>query len=74
MSKLPLETRPLRLSPAMAEEVEALLKPLNGSQLKAAQDAVLKIYRSGAQMDHASWVAAYRQAVAATLKEQRAAA
>lgn len=73
MSKLPLETRPLRLAPALAETVEELLRPLSGKRLDAAQRAVLQVYRSGAQMDHGGWVAAYAAAIAAAAPDREVA-
>jgi hypothetical protein len=63
MSKLPLETRPLRLSPEVQKVVESKLAPLNGKDLKAAQDAVLGVYRSGHQMASEQWVNTYTSAI-----------
>lgn len=63
MSKLPLETRPLRLAPEVQKVVETKLAPLSGKDLKAAQDAVLGVYRSGQQMPSEHWVTAYSNAI-----------
>jgi hypothetical protein len=63
MSKLPLETRPLRLAPEVQKVVESKLAPLSGKELKSAQDAVLGVYRSGQQMDSGSWVTAFSKAI-----------
>lgn len=63
MSKLPLETRPLRLAPEVQKVVESKLAPLSGKDLKSAQDAVLGVYRSGQQMDSGKWVDAYTHAI-----------
>lgn len=67
MSKLPLETRPLRLAPEVQKVVESKLASLNGKELKVAQDAVLNVYRSGQQMASGQWVDAYSQAIDAAI-------
>jgi hypothetical protein len=63
MSKLPMESRPLRMVPEVAQAVEQRLAPLKGDELKAAQTAVLKVYQSGQQMPAEQWVRAYDQAI-----------
>ena len=63
MSKLPLETRPLRMAPDVAKVVEEKLRPLTGKTLEAAQQAVLSVYRSGIVQSHEQWVAAYQDAI-----------
>ena len=63
MSKLPLETRPLRLAPEVQKVVETRLNALNGKDLKAAQEAVLKVYHSGKQMPSTHWVEEYNSAI-----------
>ena len=70
MSKLPLETRPLRLAPDVAKVVEERLKPLSGKTLEAAQQAVLKVYKSGTIQSHEKWVAAYQDAIAGALDKK----
>jgi hypothetical protein len=69
MSKLPMESRPLRLAPEVAKVVERRLQPLTGKKLEAAQDAVLKVYQSGQQMALDQWVQTYDQAISAAVKE-----
>lgn len=68
MSKLPMESRPLRLAPEVAKVVEAQLKPLQGKNLEAAQEAVLKVYQSGQQMASDQWVKTYGQAIQSAVK------
>lgn len=70
MSKIPMESRPLRLAPEIAQAVEAKLAPLNGKRLEAAQDAVLKLYQSGAQMPQQQWVEKYDQAIKSAVQEK----
>lgn len=74
MSKLPLETRPLRLAPDIAAAVEEMLHSLSGKKLEAAQEAVLKVYQSRAQMDHVAWLRTYREAIAEAIRDRREAA
>lgn len=74
MSKLPLETRPLRLPPDVARVVERLLNPLSGKKLELAQAAVLTVYTSGRQMACEQWVLAYTEAIQAAIGGQQAAA
>lgn len=66
-SKLPMESRPLRLTPEIARVVESRLQPLKGEKLAAAQDAVLKVYQSGEQMASEQWVQRYDQAIASAV-------
>lgn len=72
MSKLPMESRPLRLAPEVARIVERLLAPLTGKKLEAAQAAILVVYQSGKQMSLDQWIEAYEQAI--TSSGQREAA
>jgi hypothetical protein len=74
MSKLPMESRPLRLAPEVARLVEKQLAPLNGRKLEAAQEAILKVYQSGQQMTSEQWCHAYEQAIITALGGQQAAA
>lgn len=74
MSKLPMESRPLRLAPEVTRAVEQALAPLTGKKLEAAQEAVLGVYRSGQQMTIEQWVATYESAVARAIGAERAAA
>lgn len=69
MTKLPMESRPLRLAPDVAKIVEDRLRPLNGKKLEAAQEAVLKVYHSGNQMAHDQWVAEYTQAIKSAVED-----
>lgn len=69
MSKLPLETRPLRLAPEVQKVVESKLAPLTGKDLKSAQDAILGVYRSGQQMPSEHWVAAYSTAIDSAIEK-----
>lgn len=69
MSKLPLETRPIRIAPLVAAHLEEQLKPLSGSALKAAQDAILEVFHSGQQLAHGDWIAAYDRALAQAAKK-----
>lgn len=73
MSKLPMETRPLRLSPEVARAVEKALAPLTGKRLEQAQAAILKVYQSGQQMTSEQWVARYEDAIASTGQREQAA-
>lgn len=70
MSKLPMESRPLRLSPEVARTVEKALAPLNGKRLEAAQDAVLKVYQSGMQQPHEQWMKEYSKAIETAANEK----
>jgi hypothetical protein len=72
MSKLPMESRPLRLAPEVARVVEKALAPLEGETLEAARAAILKVYQSGQQMTSEQWCLAYDEAIASavTLHEQ----
>lgn len=73
MSKLPLESRPLRLAPEVARVVEKALAPLSGKKLEQAQAAVLAVYRSGQQMACDQWVEAYIQAIQSAATQRDAA-
>lgn len=74
MSKLPMESRPLRLAPEVARVVEKALAPLNGKTLERAQAAVLKVYQSGQQMTSEQWSETYSEAIATAANGQREAA
>lgn len=74
MSKLPMESRPLRLSPEVARVVEKALAPLNGKPLERAQAAILKVYQSGKQMTSEQWVATYSDAIADATGQREATA
>lgn len=74
MSKLPMESRPLRLSPEVARAVEKHLAPLNGKNLEKAQAAILAVYQSGRQMTCEQWVEAYEDAIITALGGTREAA
>lgn len=74
MSKLPMESRPLRLAPEVSRAVEAALAPLDGKKLEQAQDAVLRVYRSGQQMSIEQWVDAFTSAIATVTGGKREAA
>lgn len=69
MSKLPMESRPLRLAPMIAKLIEDRLRPLSGKKLEAAQAAILTVYRSGKQGSHDEWVTWYLGAVNDAVKE-----
>lgn len=69
MSKLPMVTVPMRLSPEVQKIVERSLQPLNGKKLEAAQAAVLKVYHSGQQMAHEQWLQRYDQAIKSAVAE-----
>lgn len=73
MSKLPMESRPLKLAPEVTRAVEELLKPLTGKKLESAQAAVLAVYQSRQQMTLEQWVAAYSNAIQAAIGAQAAA-
>jgi hypothetical protein len=73
MSKLPMESRPLRLAP----EVRAWSRsagPAERQEARAAQAAVLKVYQSGQQMTSEQWVEAYERPSSAAVGGERAAA
>jgi hypothetical protein len=74
MSKLPMESRPLRLSPEVAKHVEHALAPLSGKKLEVAQAAVIAVYQSGRQMTSEQWVVAYEEAIITALGGTREAA
>lgn len=74
MSKMPMESRPLRLAPEVQRAVEKALAPLTGKNLEKAQAAVLRLYQSGQQMTIEQWVVAYEEAVITALGGQREAA
>jgi len=67
MSKLPMESRPLRLAPDVAKAIEERLRPLSGKKLEQAQDAILVVYQSGQQMTTEQWIAAYESAIITAL-------
>lgn len=67
MSKLPMESRPLRLAPEVARVVEKALAPLTGEKLEAAQAAILKVYQSGHQMTSEQWCLTYDEAIASAV-------
>ena len=67
MSKLPMESRPLRLSPEVAKVIEKALAPLSDKNLKRAQDAILRVYQSGGQMTSEQWIVAYEGAIVTAL-------
>lgn len=69
MSKIPMESRPLRLAPEVQKVVEAKLRPLNGKKLESAQEAVLKVYQSGKQMAGDQWLKEYGSAIDSAVKE-----
>jgi hypothetical protein len=66
-SKIPMESRPLRLSPEVQRVIEARLRPLSGKRLEAAQEAVLKVYQSGKQQAHEQWLQDYGDAIASAV-------
>lgn len=70
MSLLPVENRPIRLLPELAARLEVLLAPYakQSAQLKAAQAAVLKVYRSGVLLPFDQLVPVYAAAIAAAVK------
>lgn len=70
MSKIPMESRPLRLAPEVQKVVEQRLAPLSGQQLKSAQEAVLGVYQSGKQMAGAEWVQAYDNAIKSAVRKE----
>ena len=70
MSKLPMESRPLRMAPEIQKVVEAKLAPLTGKALERAQDAVVKVYQSGQQMANTQWVEKYDQAIKSAVQEK----
>jgi hypothetical protein len=72
MSKLPMESRPLRLSPEVARVVEKALAPLEGKKLDRAQAAILRVYQSGQQMTSEQWVKAYSDAIASAVQQAAA--
>lgn len=74
MSKLPLETRPLRLAPSIAKVLEDRLRPLSGKKLESAQSAILAVYHSGKQGAHDEWVSWYLGAIAEALKDRESVA
>lgn len=74
MSKIPMESRPLRLAPEVAKVVEKALTPLTGKNLEKAQAAVLQLYQSGQQMTIEQWVVAYEAAIITALGGTREAA
>ena len=74
MSKIPMETRPLRLSPEVERAVEKALAPLAGKNLEKAQNAVIQLYQSGQQMTIEQWVTAYEGVIIAALGGHREAA
>jgi hypothetical protein len=63
MSKVPMESRPIRLAPEVQRVVEQGLQPLTGKTLERAQANVLKVYQSGKQMPGDQWVTEYKQAI-----------
>lgn len=69
MSKIPTESRQLRLSPEVQRVVEAQLAPLAGKNLERAQNAVLGVYQSGRQMAHEQWLHAYSAAIKSAVKD-----
>lgn len=69
MTKLPMESRPLRLAPDVQKVVEQRLQPLSGKKLEVAQDAVLKVYQSGKQMPGADWANEYTAAIDTALEK-----
>lgn len=69
MSKIPMESRPLRLSPEVQKVVEQRLQPLTGKKLEAAQGAVLGVYQSGKQQPVDQWVKEYDQAIKSAVKD-----
>jgi hypothetical protein len=74
MSKMPMESRPLRLAPEVQLAVEEALDPLTGENLEKAQAAVLRLYQSGQQMTIGEWVTAYQNAIITALGGKRKAA
>ena len=46
-TKLPQETRRIRMDPSLAEVIEGLLKPYSGRALERAQLAVLAVRKAG---------------------------
>lgn len=70
MSKLPMESRPLRLAPEVQRVVEKSLAPLTGKKLEVAQEAVLKIYQSGQQMASDQWVRKYDEAIRSAVQDK----
>ena len=72
MSKIPVESRPLRLAPELAQSIEERLESLNGKELKAAQEAVLRVYQSGVQLPLEQWIARYDDAITNAVKPGRA--
>lgn len=68
-SKLPMESRPIRLSPEVQRVVEDRLQPLTGKTLEKAQSAVLKVYGSRQQMAADQWVETYGRAIDSAIEK-----
>lgn len=68
MSKLPYQTRRIRLPSDLARIVEKELAPLTGKKLEAAQAAVLRVYESGKQMSAGEWITTYVAAIKGALE------
>jgi hypothetical protein len=62
-SALPSETRPIRMDPELAVEIEKILKPLKGDDLERGRAAVMVVYRSSASGSFGQILEAYRTAI-----------
>jgi len=70
MSKLPMETKPIKLNPDRAAALEKLLAPYSGKRLVAAQQAALEVYQSKEPRSDEQWLADYRAAIAEAVQEK----
>lgn len=70
MSKLPMETKPIKMNPDRAVQLEKMLAPYSGKPLAAAQKAVLAVYQSKEPRSEAQWMADYQAAIAEAVKEK----
>lgn len=63
MSKLPHDSKPIRLDPDLAAFLENELKPYSGKALEWAQAAILEVRSSGFVGAWAELTARYREAI-----------
>lgn len=59
-SKLPHDEKPVRMDPDLAQALESLLKPYKGEKLRRAQEAVLRVRKSGFTGQWSDLIAHYR--------------
>lgn len=63
MSKLPTESRPIRMDPDLASAIEHMIAPYTDKRLSSVQAAVYEVYRSPGSLPFSGWLEQYAKAI-----------